>query len=115
VYTFLNRKWLFDKVYNEWLVQGLLKMGYTVSYKALDRGAAEMVGPQGIRELVSSFSLLLSGLQSGYLYHYAFVMVLGLLAFLSIPSWASLLDLDLLLLFSLLAVLGSETDLSEKK
>lgn len=115
MYTFLNRKWLFDKVYNEWLVQGLLKMGYTVSYKALDRGAAEMVGPQGIRELVSSFSLLLSGLQSGYLYHYAFVMVLGLLAFLSIPSWASLLDLDLLLLFSLLAVLGSETDLSEKK
>jgi NADH-ubiquinone oxidoreductase chain 5 len=84
-------------------------MGYTLSYKALDRGAAEMVGPQGIRELVSALSLQVSGLQSGYLYHYAFVMVLGLLlplTFLSVPGWVAVAG-DLVFVFSVLTVLGA--------
>merc|ERR1711871_1773664 len=38
LYTFLNRKWFFDKVYNEHIAQKMLFFGYHISYKTIDRG-----------------------------------------------------------------------------
>ena len=56
VYTFLNKKWFFDKLYNELFGQFFFKFGYTVSYKAVDRGAFEIMGPAGLSSvLISSF------------------------------------------------------------
>ena len=48
LYTFLNRKWLFDKVYNDWISQGVLKMAYKQTYQSIDRGILEFLGPQGV-------------------------------------------------------------------
>lgn len=33
IYYFFNRKWFFDKVYNEYLSQFFFKFGYSISYK----------------------------------------------------------------------------------
>jgi NADH-ubiquinone oxidoreductase chain 5 len=77
LYTFLNRKWLFDKVYNEFIVQNALSFGYHKSYKLIDRGVIEMFGPYGFIQIVYQKSLTLSKLQTGFIYHYAFLMLIG--------------------------------------
>ena len=51
MYTFLNRKWFFDKVYNEYITQHVLSFGYQTTYKLIDRGLFEFLGPLGITKL----------------------------------------------------------------
>jgi len=77
LYTFLNRKWFFDKVYNEYVTQNMLHFGYHTSYKLIDRGVFEFLGPLGLSRMVTRRGDTLAGLQTGFLYHYAFVMLLG--------------------------------------
>ena len=84
LYTFLNRKWFFDKVYNEWIAQGALAIGYHVTYKAIDRGIIEMFGPYGISHTVYNVSLKMARVQSGYLYHYATMMMIGIILFVMV-------------------------------
>ena len=47
-YNFLNRKWYFDRVYNQLIGQQSLNISYNFSYKSLDRGIIEKLGPSGI-------------------------------------------------------------------
>lgn len=77
LYTFLNRKWFFDKVYIEFVGQTALDVGYHSTYKAIDRGLIEMFGPYGISHTIYESSSRIAKMQSGYLYHYAFMMILG--------------------------------------
>jgi len=79
LYNFLNKKWFFDKVYNEYLNQVFLKFGYHVSYKTIDRGFIEMVGPFGLSKTVFKKSQSLSNLQTGSVYDYALWMFVGVL------------------------------------
>ena len=48
LYCFLNKRWFFDKVFNDFLVRSFLHFGYEVSFKALDKVAIEILGPYGI-------------------------------------------------------------------
>jgi NADH-ubiquinone oxidoreductase chain 5 len=105
IYTFLNRKWFFDKVYNEYVVQGALDVGYKTTYKAIDRGVIEMVGPYGISYSVYNTSLSISKMQTGYLYHYAFVMLMGVVLFIATLSLSSFIDVRLYGQFLAVAVL----------
>ncbi|GFZ06107.1 hypothetical protein Acr_18g0002770 [Actinidia rufa] len=62
---FLNKCWLFDEVLNDFLVRSFLHFGYeVVSFEALDEGAIEILGPNGIsytfRQLVKRISQLQS-------------------------------------------------------
>ena len=66
-----------DKVYNDWAGLPGLNFGYLVSFKALDKGILEAIGPSGIALSLPSFVSRLSFVQSGYIYHYAFVILLG--------------------------------------
>ena len=77
LYTFLNRKWFFDKVYNEYIAQNMLFFGYHVSYKIIDRGIIEIFGPMGLSTAVTKQANLMRELQTGYIYHYAFFIFLG--------------------------------------
>ena len=77
IYTFLNKKWFFDRIYNQEINQRVLSFGYHTSYKLLDRGMFELLGPQGLSQTVLSLGKGMSRLQTGYLYHYAFVMMTG--------------------------------------
>ena len=70
VYTFLNKKWFFDKLYSELIGQFFFKFGYTVSYKSVDRGAFEIMGPAGLSSVASSVARKLHKAQTGSLYHY---------------------------------------------
>jgi NADH-ubiquinone oxidoreductase chain 5 len=77
LYNFLNRKWFFDKIYTEVIGQNILSFGYSSSYKAIDRGFIEMLGPFGLSYLINLKGRSLSNLQTGFVYHYAFVMLVG--------------------------------------
>jgi len=83
-YNFFNRKWFFDKVYHEYISQNVLNFGYFKSYKLIDRGIIEILGPFGISKIINSFSLSLSKLQTGYIYNYSLLMVLGFILFIGI-------------------------------
>ena len=78
LYTFLNKRWLFDKVYNDFFVKPALSFGYQVSFKTLDKGMIEILGPYGIALTFQSLSQQMKKIQSGFIYHYAFTMLLGL-------------------------------------
>jgi len=93
VYNFLNKKWFFDKFYNEFINQTCLKFGYHISYKAIDRGIIEMVGPFGLTKTALSKANTLSKLQNGSIYDYSFWMFLSLLGTLIICDFWSIIVL----------------------
>nr|BBD14148.1 NADH dehydrogenase subunit 5 [Ophirina amphinema] len=77
VYKFLNGRWLFDSVYNYFVAEKLMSFGYHISFKTLDKGIIEFMGPSGLISLISTWSIRVSRLNTGYLYHSAFLMMLG--------------------------------------
>jgi NADH-ubiquinone oxidoreductase chain 5 len=103
IYNFLNRKWFFDKVYNEFISQTALSFGYFTSYKTIDRGIIEMLGPWGLSKTVLSQTSILSRLQTGLVYDYSLWMFFGvLLMILFLVSWeflVYLLDPSLIFIF----------------
>ena len=78
LFTFLNKRWYFDKTYNDWISQPALYFGYHTSFKTLDKGSFEILGPYGIAETFLLLPHYFSRIQTGMIYHYAVVMLLGL-------------------------------------
>jgi len=84
LYTFFNKRWLFDKVYNDFIVKKALDFGYEVSFRTLDKGFFEILGPYGISHTFQKLSRQMSRIQSGFVYHYALLMLIGLTVFIAI-------------------------------
>ena len=79
LYTFLNGKYLFDNIYNNYLISGGLKLGYIVS-KMLDKGIIELIGPYGLTEGSYSTSFNMTKLDTGIITTYALIIALGLIS-----------------------------------
>lgn len=78
LFTFLNRKWLFDARYGQ-VAQSALNVGYHQTYKSLDRGVFELVGPHGISTILWRLTSWVLKLQTGHIYHYGLVRLRGVL------------------------------------
>ena len=78
IYNFLNKKWFFDKVYNECFSQKIFKISYNISYKNIDKGVVEIFGPTGLTSLILNTSSLLLKLQTTKLYQYALLILIGI-------------------------------------
>jgi len=76
LYNFLVRKWYFDELYNFIFVEPLKKIGLFFWRKG-DMNTIDRYGPDGLSRLVKIISVKAVHFQSGYLYHYAFVMLIG--------------------------------------
>jgi NADH-ubiquinone oxidoreductase chain 5 len=76
IYYFLNRKWFFDKLYNEYLGQLFFKFSYSTSYKFIDKGIFEILGPSGLSFIITKIGLNLNKLQTGYIYHYTSIILI---------------------------------------
>jgi len=76
IYKFLLNKWYFDELYNFIFVEPFKKMG-TFFWKKGDINTIDRYGPDGISRLIKVISDKTVLFQSGYLYHYAFVMLVG--------------------------------------
>jgi NADH-ubiquinone oxidoreductase chain 5 len=83
IYTFLNGKYLFDVIYNKYLIGAGLNAGYSIN-KYLDKGAIEFLGPYGLSNILSNTSLSIGKLDTGIVTSYALYMVLGLISILFI-------------------------------
>lgn len=79
LYTFLNKRWFFDKVYNDFIGRAFLYFGYHYSFKLLDKGIIEILGPFGIMHTMKNLAKQVRKIQTGFIYHYALVMLIGLL------------------------------------
>lgn len=84
LYSFLNKRWLFDKVYNDFIIRPCLWFGYEVSFKTLDKGVFDLLGPTGISWTLREMATEVSKIQTGFIAHYAFVMLIGLTIFITI-------------------------------
>jgi NADH-ubiquinone oxidoreductase chain 5 len=78
VYIFLNKRWLFDKVYNDFVALPSLNFGYKISFQLLDKGFLEMFGPTGIIQQSFFMRKFVKTIQTGSIYHYAFMMFVSL-------------------------------------
>lgn len=84
LYTLFNKKYYFDIIYNEFIVKKLLSFGYNISFKILDRGFIELFGPYGLSSSIIKFSNKLTRFQSGYIYHYIFVIFISVTLLLAL-------------------------------
>ena len=75
IYTFLNKKWFFDKIYNECFGQFFFKFGYSMSYKNIDRGVFEIMGPTGLSSTALKTAYQIHILQTKSLYHYTLIIL----------------------------------------
>ena len=82
LYKFFLNKWYFDELYNFIFVRPAFWLG-NLFWKAGDVGIIDRFGPNGSAAAVALTSKLAVRMQSGYLYTYALVMLLGLVAAIS--------------------------------
>jgi NADH-ubiquinone oxidoreductase chain 5 len=81
IYNFLSKKWYFDRIYNEFIGQAMFTLSYQYSYKNIDRGIIENLGPFRIVNNIKFIFTSLTSLQSGIIYHYLFLFFLSLTFF----------------------------------
>ena len=82
VYKFLLNKWYFDEIYDFLFVRPA-KWLARLFWKGGDGYVIDGFGPDGIAANVLRVTRRMVALQTGYVYHYAFVMLLGVAGFVS--------------------------------
>jgi NADH-quinone oxidoreductase subunit L len=82
LYRFLLNKWYFDELYDLILVRPAIWLG-RVLWKGGDGAIIDGLGPDGVSARVLDVTRGAVRLQSGYLYHYAFAMLIGAAALIT--------------------------------
>jgi len=79
LYTFLYNKWYFDEFYDLLFVRQTMALGRML-WKVGDGTIIDGFGPDGVAARVLDATRGAVRLQSGYVYHYAFAMLIGVVA-----------------------------------
>ena len=82
LYNFLVNKWYFDELYDIIFIQSSKKIGLFF-WKTIDIKIIDRFGPDGLSLLIKNLSLRASKFQSGFIYQYAFMILIGLSALLT--------------------------------
>ncbi len=82
LYKFLLNKWYFDGIYDFIFVKPLRWIG-RLFWKGGDGAVIDGFGPDGVSAAVAGVTAQAVKLQTGYVYHYAFAMLIGVAAFIS--------------------------------
>jgi NADH-quinone oxidoreductase subunit L len=83
VYQFILNKWYFDEFY-QWLFVDSAKALGRGLWKSGDGALIDGVGPDGIAAATQNLARRAGALQTGYVYHYAFAILIGVAAFVSL-------------------------------
>jgi NADH-quinone oxidoreductase subunit L len=81
-YNFLVKKWYFDELYNLIFVKSFRGIG-TFLWQRGDVKTIDAYGPDGVAKVIKNLSDRASSVQSGYLYHYATVILIGVILIVS--------------------------------
>ena len=79
LYLFLLNKWYFDDLYDWLFVRTAFLLGNGL-WRSGDGTVIDGIGPNGVAAVTRDLAHQASRLQTGYLYHYAFAMMIGLVA-----------------------------------
>ncbi len=82
LYLLSYNKWYFDELYDLIFVRPAFYLGRNL-WKNGDGAIIDGVGPDGIAAFTQRLSKRVSALQSGYVYHYAFAMLIGVVVFVT--------------------------------
>ena len=82
LYSFLLNKWYFDELYDYLFIRPVKSLGIFF-WKIIDEQTIDRFGPDGISSLIKKLSNKAVKFQSGYIYQYAFIMLLGFSALLT--------------------------------
>nr|UKP88080.1 NADH dehydrogenase subunit 5 [Pseudoanthomastus sp. ANT288] len=77
VYVFLFYAWEFNQITNYYIGSTVWKFGHIISYRAIDGGILERLGPAGVVLFLINRTRELSSLQSGLLFNYALMILIG--------------------------------------
>ncbi|MGB1863910.1 MAG: NADH-quinone oxidoreductase subunit L [Candidatus Puniceispirillum sp.] len=75
-------KWYFDEIYDALLVKPAVRFG-AILWQRGDRDTIDGFGPDGMSGLVLRISGFCSRIQSGFVFHYAFAMLIGVVVLVS--------------------------------
>jgi NADH-quinone oxidoreductase subunit L len=89
LHAFLYNKWYFDEIYNAIFVKGAKGLG-DLFWKGGDQKVIDGVGPNGVAWLTQWGARQLRKLQTGFVYHYSFVMLIGVVAFGAYALWVAM-------------------------
>jgi NADH-quinone oxidoreductase subunit L len=86
-YLFFYNKWFFDELYQATFVRAAKFLG-DLFWKGGDQRIIDGLGPDGVSAVSYAVGRGTGRLQTGYVYHYAFVMLLGVAGLLTYALWA---------------------------
>jgi len=86
-------------------VKPLLMFSNSITYKVIDRGLIELIGPTGITQTLSNVTKNISNLQSGVIYNYAFVIFISATGLIILLNQINELSFDIILILPLFAYL----------
>lgn len=75
LYTFFNSAWQFNYIINNFFVNYIWKFGHLITYRIIDRGVLEIIGPRGASQVLIRSTQRVSNLQSGTVFNYALIMI----------------------------------------
>ncbi|MGH0002873.1 NADH-quinone oxidoreductase subunit L [Pseudovibrio ascidiaceicola] len=87
LYLFLLNKWYFDELYDFLFVKPSLALGRFL-WKRGDGTVIDGLGPDGVASRVQQVTGWVVRLQSGYIYHYAFAMLIGVAFFVTLAMFS---------------------------
>ena len=87
LHAFLYNKWYFDELYDFVFVKGAKALG-DLFWKGGDQKIIDGLGPDGVSAVSYITGKGVGRIQTGYVYHYAFVMLLGVAGLLTWALWA---------------------------
>ena len=82
-YTFLNSAWQFNYIINHFIIINVWRFGHKITYKIIDRGLLEQLGPNGISRVIINLTQKMSNLQGGMVFNYALIMIFFTTLFIS--------------------------------
>ncbi len=83
IYKFFVKKWYFDEIYDYLFVNPSKRIGQFL-WKKVDGSIIDRFGPDGISSVIKNLSIKAVKFQSGFIYQYAFVMLIGFSVLLTI-------------------------------
>ena len=82
IHNFFYRKWYFDELYERIAVVPSLRLGKFL-WKKGDGAVIDGIGPDGLAATTQVFAQKAREMQTGYVYHYAFAMLIGVVAIIT--------------------------------
>ncbi len=110
LHAFLYHKWFFDEIYDFVFVKGARAIG-DFFWKVGDQKIIDGLGPNGVAWIAKFTGRQVRKLQTGYVYHYSFLMLAGIVGFGAFAIWwagsAEMSDLPLLSIITFLPTFGA--------